>query len=140
MHLVTDGIVVEGDHRGREIGYPTANINFGVGVELPEDGVYAGTAEREDHSLYVAAISVGHRPTFYTTGGPRLLEAYLLDFDGDLYGERLRVTITELVRPQAQFATRAELIAQIAADVDWIRSLTLSAGPDGLARGAQPGR
>jgi len=121
--VVTSGVVVEGDHRGRELGFPTANVMMVHGVELPDDGVYAGTAEREDHSLYAAAISVGHRPTFYGDGGPRLLEAFLLDFDGDLYGETLRVTITALVRGQAHFAGRAQLVAQIAADVETVREL-----------------
>jgi len=123
MLLVSEGIVVEGDHRGRELGFPTANVDVGVDVDLPEDGVYAGYAERADHSVFAAAISVGHRPTFYGEGSPRLLEAFLLDFDGDLYGERLVVTITQLVRGQAFFATRDELIAQIADDVARVREL-----------------
>lgn len=123
MLVVTSGVVVEGDHRGRELGYPTANVMMLQGVELPVDGVYAGTAEREDHSLYAAAISVGHRPTFYGDEGPRLLEAYLLDFDGDLYGETLRISITSLVRGQAHFAGREQLVAQIASDVDKVRAL-----------------
>jgi FAD synthase len=130
MLLVSDGIVVEGDHRGRELGFPTANVDVGTTVELPEDGVYAGYAERADHSVYAAAISVGHRPTFYGEGSPRLLEAFLLDFDGDLYGERLIVTITELVRGQAHFAGRDELIAQIAADVARVRELAPLPGAD----------
>lgn len=123
MLLVTEGVVVEGDHRGRELGYPTANVMMIEGIDLPEDGVYAGTAERADHTLYAAAISVGHRPTFYGEGGPRLLEAYLLDFDGDLYGETLRITINEVVRGQAHFAGREQLVAQIAADVAQVRDL-----------------
>src|ERR1700685_1077742 len=123
MLLVSEGIVVEGDHRGRELGFPTANVDVGISVELPEDGVYAGYAERADHSVYAAAISVGHRPTFYGEGSPRLLEAFLLDFDGDLYGELLIVTITELVRGQATFSGRDELIGQMAADVGGFREL-----------------
>jgi FAD synthase len=123
MLLVSEGIVVEGDHRGRELGFPTANVDVGADLDLPEDGVYAGYAERADHSVFAAAISVGHRPTFYGEGSPRLLEAFLLDFDGDLYGERLVVTITQLVRGQAFFATRDELIAQIADDVARVREL-----------------
>jgi len=123
MHLVSAGIVVEGDHRGRELGFPTANVDVGADIDLPDDGVYAGYAERADHSLFAAAISVGHRPTFYGEGSPRLLEAFLLDFDGDLYGERLVVTITELVRGQAFFASRDELIFQITDDVSRVREL-----------------
>jgi riboflavin kinase/FMN adenylyltransferase len=123
MLVVSEGVVVEGDHRGRELGFPTANVELASAVDLPEDGVYAGYAERADHSIYAAAISVGHRPTFYGDGSPRLLEAFLLDFDGDLYGEQLIVTITALVRGQAHFAGRDELIAQIAADVARVREL-----------------
>ena len=125
MLVVTEGVVVEGDHRGRELGYPTANVDIDRGVELPDDGVYAGTAERADHSVYAAAISVGHRPTFYGEEAPRLLEAFLLDFDGDLYGERLKITITALVRGQAHFASREQLVKQIAADVDQVRSINV---------------
>jgi riboflavin kinase / FMN adenylyltransferase len=123
MLVVSEGTVVEGDHRGRELGFPTANVDIGTSVELPEDGVYAGYVERADHSIYAAAISVGHRPTFYGDNSPRLLEAFLLDFDGDLYGERLIVTITDLVRGQAHFAGRDELVHQIAADVARVRQL-----------------
>jgi FAD synthase len=127
--VVTEGVVVEGDHRGRELGYPTANVDIGPDVELPEDGVYAGTAERADHSIYAAAISVGHRPTFYGEEAPRLLEAFLLDFDGDLYGEHLKITITALVRGQAHFASREQLVAQIAADVEQVRTLASAPNP-----------
>lgn len=122
MDVEASGIVVEGDHRGRQLGYPTANVEVGD-VELPDDGVYAGFAERADRSRYLAAISVGHRPTFYDESGPRLLEAYLLDFDGDLYGERLVIRIVQLVRGQATFSGAEELIAQIASDVDSVRKL-----------------
>lgn len=129
MLVVTEGVVVEGDHRGRELGYPTANVDIGPDVDLPEDGVYAGTAERADHTVYAAAISVGHRPTFYGEEAPRLLEAFLLDFDGDLYGERLTITITALVRGQAHFASREQLVAQITADVEQVRSLEVTPDP-----------
>lgn len=129
MLVVTEGVVVEGDHRGRELGYPTANVDIGPDVELPDDGVYAGTAERADHTIYAAAISVGHRPTFYGEEAPRLLEAFLLDFDGDLYGEHLKITITALVRGQAHFASREQLVSQIAADVEQVRTLVSASPP-----------
>lgn len=119
MEFRVEGIVVEGDRRGRELGFPTANVF--ADAELPGDGVYAGFAERADGTRYLSAISIGHRATFYAEGAPRLLEAYLIDFDGDLYGERLRVTVCELVREQRRFDTRDELIAQIRADVDSVR-------------------
>jgi riboflavin kinase/FMN adenylyltransferase len=118
MEFVVEGIVVQGDRRGRELGFPTANVENQTGVVLPDDGVYAGTAERPNGEIYLAAISVGGRTTFYGEGGYRLVEAYLLDFDGDLYGERLRVTLLERIRPQQQFDGIEPLIVQIKADVD----------------------
>jgi riboflavin kinase/FMN adenylyltransferase len=117
MEFVVEGIVVEGDHRGRALGYPTANVENPPETDLPDDGVYAGTAERPNGEIYLAAISVGGRATFYGTGGARLVEAYLLDFDGDLYGERLRVTLLEVLRPQRKFDGIEPLIAQIRTDV-----------------------
>ena len=119
--LVVTGVVVEGDHRGRELGFPTANVLSDD--ELPPDGVYAGFVERADGSTFLSAISVGHRATFYGADGLRLTEAFLLDFDGDLYGERIRVTIAELIRGQRRFSGRAELVAQIRADVESVREL-----------------
>lgn len=118
-----EGVVVEGDHRGRALGFPTANVTEFLDADLPDDGVYAGYAQRADGSRYLAAISVGHRPTFYGDDAPRLLEAYLLDFDDDLYGERLRVSILEHVRAQRPFSSRVELTAQIGADVERTREL-----------------
>jgi riboflavin kinase / FMN adenylyltransferase len=123
MDFVVEGIVVEGDHRGRELGYPTANVQDLPDVELPDDGVYAGTAELANGERYLAAISVGTRATFYGTQGARLVEAFLLDFDGDLYGQRLRVTLVELVRPQERFDDVDALIDQIRADVSGVREL-----------------
>ena len=123
MSVIVEGIVVQGDHRGRTLGFPTANVFPEASVPIPDEGVYGGTVERADGSVYIAAISVGRRPTFYDAAGPCLVEAYLLDFDGDLYGERLRVEITDLVREQMRFESTEELIAQITADVESVREL-----------------
>src|SRR5205085_9474660 len=81
------GPVEHGDARGRELGYPTANVSVPERICLPADGVYAGTFTAEDRVERVAALSIGRRPTFYAEHGMRLLEAYVLDFDGDLYGK-----------------------------------------------------
>lgn len=123
MHFVVEGIVVEGDHRGRRLGYPTANVQDLPDIELPNDGVYAGTVERADGTIFLSAISVGTRPTFYGSEGARIVEAYLLEFDGDLYGERLKVTLLELIRTQRHFDGIDELIDQIRADVEETRRL-----------------
>ncbi|HUY06698.1 MAG TPA: riboflavin kinase [Acidimicrobiales bacterium] len=124
MLSVVEGIVVSGDHRGRELGFPTANVLGDESVPLPDEGVYAGYVTREQGTVYVAAISIGHRPTFYDETGTCLVEAHLLDFDGDLYGERLRVEITEQVRDQRRFETVEELVDQIRRDVARVRLLT----------------
>jgi FAD synthase len=121
MGSSVDGIVVAGDQRGRKLGFPTANVKIGGGVDLA-DGVYAGVVELEDGTTHLAAISVGRRPHYYEAG-ERLVEAYLLDFDGELYGQTIRVVIGEQVREQRSFATESELVEQITRDVEAIRSL-----------------
>ena len=107
--------------RGRRLGFPTANLRIGADVDLA-DGVYAGVVELEDGTRRLAAISVGRRPHYYRAG-ERLVEAYLLDFDRDLYGERIRVVIGKLVREQRSHGTEDELVEQIASDVETVRSL-----------------
>ena len=117
-----EGVVVTGDRRGRELGFPTANVEVAATAPLPPDGVYAGWFERSEGQRHVAAVSVGTRPTYYREGGGRLVEAYLLDFDGDLYGEHVRVGISQMVRGQARFSGSEELIAQMHRDVDAVRA------------------
>jgi riboflavin kinase/FMN adenylyltransferase len=122
--IVLEGVVVTGDRRGRLLGFPTANVELPAATQLPADGVYAGWFERPGGERYVAAVSVGTRPTYYREGGGRLVEAYLLDFDGDLYGEQVRVGVGAMVRGQGRFAGSEELIAQMQRDVDAVRTLT----------------
>ena len=119
---VVVGIVVSGDHRGHELGFPTANVLSDVSVDLPDDGVYAGYVERERGSIHLAAISIGRRPTYYEAG-TRLVEAHLLDFDDDLYGELLKVTVCAKVREQTKFSSSEELVAQIRTDVAAVREV-----------------
>ena len=121
MDSWVEGIVVVGDQRGRKLGFPTANLRIGADVDLA-DGVYAGVVEREDGTRRLAAVSVGRRPHYYQAG-ERLVEAYLLDFDRDLYGEKIRVVIGKRVREQRSHGTEDELVEQIASDVEAIRSL-----------------
>jgi FAD synthase len=116
-----EGTVVIGDGRGRKLGFPTANVRIGPDVELA-DGVYAGFVELEDGTRHLAAISVGRRPHYYEAG-ERLVEACLLDFDRDLYGERIRVEVGTLVRGQRSYGTEDELVEQIASDIKAIRAL-----------------
>src|SRR5690606_38591607 len=84
------GRVDRGDQRGRDLGFPTANVAVPDEIQLPADGIYAGWYERPDGSTVAAAISLGRRPTFYEDQPTSLLEAHLLDFSGDLYGEAAR--------------------------------------------------
>ena len=122
MNSSVEGIVVSGDHRGRELGFPTANLLADASSLLPAEGVYAGYVTRADGSVYASAISVGRRPTFYAHDGVFLVEAHLLDFDGDLYGEHIRVEITEHVRDQVRFNSVDELVIQIRLDVEVVRA------------------
>ena len=121
-----------GDGRGHLLGFPTANIEVPHGAELPADGVYAGWFERADGSRHAAAVSVGGRPTYYGLHGRRLVEAYLLDFDGDLYGEHVRVELVGWVRGQIGFGSSEALVAQIAEDVAQVRRLVSAQGPAGV--------
>ncbi len=112
------GPVEHGDARGRELGYPTANVSVPERICLPADGVYAGTFTAEDGVERVAALSIGRRPTFYAEHGLRLLEAYVLDFDGDLYDQDVVVRFGAHLRGQERFDSVGELVAQMGRDVE----------------------
>ena len=114
------GLVLMGDGRGRELGYPTANVHVPEDIALPADGVYAGEYVLPDGTVKKAAISLGTRPTFYADG-VNLLEAFVLDFDGDLYGQHARVRFVDRIRGQVRFDSVDDLIAQMALDVARVR-------------------
>ena len=111
------GVVAPGDHVGHELGFPTANVDVPPDILLPSPGIYAGWYVRPDGSCHQAAISLGVRPTFHPVGSPLVLEAYLLDFTGDLYGEPGRVRFARRLRDEVRFDSAAALSAQVAADV-----------------------
>ncbi|HEY3844488.1 MAG TPA: bifunctional riboflavin kinase/FAD synthetase [Acidimicrobiales bacterium] len=113
------GPVVPGDGRGGpELGFPTANVAVADDIALPADGIYAGYYSRPDGSSHRAAISVGRRPTFYEPGTASVLvEAYLLHFEGDLYGEAARVSFVRRLRDEQQFDSVDALIGQMQRDV-----------------------
>lgn len=115
------GIVVTGDQRGRTIGFATANVEIPNGMCLPSDGVYAGLYRRPDGSEHACAINLGRRPTFYVNAEHSLLEAHLLDFAGDLYGEDAAVTFVAFLRSEKQFAGIDELKTQLKLDVEHAR-------------------
>jgi riboflavin kinase/FMN adenylyltransferase len=113
------GPVVRGDGRGGpELGFPTANVAVADDIALPADGMYAGYFSGADGQIRPAAVYVGRRPTFYEPGtAPVLVEAYLLHFDGDLYGQPARVCFAGRVRGDARFESAEDLIAQMHQDV-----------------------
>jgi riboflavin kinase/FMN adenylyltransferase len=120
------GVVEHGDARGRTIGFPTANVAVAGDIILPSDGVYAGWYVRGDGSdgtPYPAAINVGRRPTFYDENGLLLVEAHLIDFDGDLYGEKAAVRFVTRLRDEQRFSGIDALAAQLHSDVDHARTV-----------------
>jgi riboflavin kinase / FMN adenylyltransferase len=118
-----EGEVVEGDRRGRNLGFPTANIVPSDEYVYPGHGVYAAFANG-----HPAAVNVGVRPTF-ETGRGMLVESYLIDFDGDLYGRPLRVAFIARLRGERRFASVEELVAQMHRDVEEARELCASFSP-----------
>jgi|GEM_PF-12184 len=121
------GIVVEGDRRGRAIGVPTANLQTWNERAHPARGVYACRAWVRDEPVDAVA-NIGVRPTFETDSRPTV-EAHLLDFDADLYGQTLRLDFIARLRPEKKFNGPAELIAQIKTDITAARSILEKPSP-----------
>jgi riboflavin kinase/FMN adenylyltransferase len=117
------GVVAHGDARGRELGFPTANVSVPGDILLPADGIYAGWYERPDGQVHPAAISLGRRPTFYAEAHASLLEAHLLDFEGDLYDEAAKVRFVARLRGEIKFDGVDALVEQIRTDCDDARRL-----------------
>ena len=110
-----DGTVVSGDARGGTLGYPTANLSVEAHLLVPAYGIYAGSARGNR-----AAVSIGTNPHY--GGHERRVEAFLLDFEGDLYGERLVVELWRRLRDEQAFESEEELVAQIGRDVEAARA------------------
>lgn len=123
-----EGVVVRGDQRGREMGFPTANLDPLPWSAIPADGVYAGHLIRGADStgapehVLPAAISIGTNPTF--AGDERRIEAFVLDFSGDLYGERVGMSFRTRLRPTLTFESMEALVTQMDEDVAQARRLT----------------
>jgi riboflavin kinase/FMN adenylyltransferase len=126
-HHEVRGTVVAGDRRGRGLGYPTAKVAVAPEILLPGEGIYAGWFVLPEGEVRAAALSVGRRPTFHRDPAP-VLEAYLLDFDGDLYGQPVRVRFVAHLRPEQRFESAEALAAQMGADVEATRR-ALSSSP-----------
>ena len=116
------GEVARGDERGRTLGYPTANLVPQDGLVVPGHGVYACRATTPDGTEHVAATNVGVRPMF-VTGRGELIEAYLVDFEGDLYGQPLTVAFLKRLRGEKRFASVDALVEQMARDVQDARAI-----------------
>ena len=117
-HPVLRGTVVSGDRRGRELGFPTANLAFGYEPQLPALGIYLGAVSVPERGVgpdHPALVSVGVRPTFHDDGRV-LVEVYLIDWDGDLYGAELDVALVARLREERRFDSVDALVTQMRAD------------------------
>jgi riboflavin kinase/FMN adenylyltransferase len=114
------GQVVSGDRRGRNLGFPTANLDLKPEQALPGDGVYATITHTDDDSL-PSVTNIGVRPTF--GGRKRLAETYILDFEGDLLGQKLTVDLVDKLRDEERFDTVEELKDQMVKDVEQARQI-----------------
>lgn len=114
------GRVITGDKLGRELGFPTANLDT-TGLALPPNGVYAVHAETGGKT-FRAVLNIGYRPTLQQTTPQLRTEVHLLDFNGDLYDEELELTFVEKLRDEKKFGSTAELKQQIARDIELARS------------------
>lgn len=120
------GTVVDGDKRGRTIGFPTANVAVPPGMCIPADGVYAAVHVRPDGSEHACAVNIGRRPTFYKDAQHSLIESHLLDFSGDLYGEAAAVRFLAFLRSEKAFGGVDELREQLIIDIEHARSAVLA--------------
>jgi riboflavin kinase/FMN adenylyltransferase len=120
------GKVIPGDRRGRELGFPTANLRLEADCRL-RHSYFAERLQRGDGSLLDGVASYGRRPTF--DDGPPLLEVHAFDFAGDLYGETVTVSFVAWIRPEVKFTTVPELVAAIGEDCAAAKALLREAGP-----------
>jgi riboflavin kinase/FMN adenylyltransferase len=121
--FAVDGEVQHGDKRGRTLGFPTANLVPRPGFVVPGHGVYACRVALPDGTLVAAATNVGVRPQF-VTGRGELIEAFLIDWSGDLYGARIRIEFLRRLRGERRFDSVDALVEQMGRDVDEARSLS----------------
>lgn len=117
-----EGTVVHGDGRGKHIGLPTANLSVWEEKLLPEGGIYAAFANL-GNQRYFSAINIGSRPTFYKSPAQQTIEAFILDFDADIYGQKVRLDIIQRIRSEKKFDSADELMVQINKDIQQSREV-----------------
>src|ERR671910_937424 len=122
-HYEVRGVVARGDRSGTELGFPTANVSVPGDILLPADGAYAGRFDRAGGPGHPALVSLGRRPMFYAESHVSLLEAHLLDFDGDLYGEHVKVRFVARLRGDERFESIEKLVAQARRARDQVRGV-----------------
>lgn len=118
---LVEGEVVAGERRGRTLGFPTANLRLEKGVMAPANGVYAVKVQ-VDGDDYLGVANIGLKPTFHGYNGRPDLEVHLLDFQGDLYGKRIKVFLSERLREEKRFSSPGELVEQIRLDISMARA------------------
>jgi riboflavin kinase/FMN adenylyltransferase len=115
------GVVVHGDKLGTDLGYPTANTEVEEKMAVPSDGVYSGKAVLEDGRKFLSAISIGVRPMFHEDN-IRVIEPHLLDFSGDIYGQKITIQFEDKIRDQLVLDSKEALIKQIDQDILQVRN------------------
>lgn len=120
------GRVIHGKKLGRQLGFPTANIEpIGDSILVPGNGVYAAFATLSDGSRHRAILNIGHRPTVDGCDSPVNIEVHIMDYDGDLYGTEMRIEFMAFLRKEMRFSGLDELKAQLARDVEAANALLL---------------
>ena len=112
------GFVVKGDQRGRQIGFPTANVDIQPDITLPPDGTYATWIQAEG-MIYKSATNIGFRPTFDSTD--RQLETHIIDYNGDLYNAKIRVAFVKKLRDEVKFNAVGDLVNQLHQDIAQVK-------------------
>jgi riboflavin kinase/FMN adenylyltransferase len=115
-HPIIEGLVVEGEHRGSQMGFPTANLGVETIYNIPGKGVYSAHA-KIGSQVYNCVVNIGSKPTFHQEY-PISIEAHLMDFTGDIYGQKIRLSFLEKLRDEQRFNFLEELVSQIAKDRD----------------------
>ncbi|MDD3271483.1 MAG: bifunctional riboflavin kinase/FAD synthetase [Syntrophomonadaceae bacterium] len=119
-----EGQIIEGEHRGRTIGFPTANLAVNSEQNVPGKGVYAARAQIKEH-IFQAVVNIGSKPTFHEEY-PISIEAHLIDFHDDIYGEKLRLYFIDKIRDERRFNNVEELVGQISRDRDRAKQIVSS--------------